>query len=403
MAPTAARPRGPRACDRRSPATGSTERSDGVPQDRASVLLIATNVNRRPQPAPFDDAATADSHANLAGLCAALGLDLWLAHCASLRSEGAAVAWRWHGHRWQRMRCPLGEIDLAYADLPLGIPEARAFERALSAHSIPVVNDPRMSDCLTDKVATHDLFPNHVPTTWSAADPDLAQIVRQAELPADLDASRLFLKPRFGERGRGIFVTDLPGLSNHSVMGQADYIVQPFLETGSGIPELGIRGRHDLRLIVCNGRIELCFARQPGEGSYLSNCSQGGRELPLEPDRLPVRVTELARRIDERLSGFGPRLYSLDIGIGRSGKLWIFELNTMPGIAWDEHKPENRPLHEKMHRIVARWLHGVVGARVHEPSIGRDSGSSTISAFAVEGVNRRRRSTWPGRRGRADR
>lgn len=332
------------------------ERAGGFPRRPASVLLIATNVRRDPQPSPFDDPATTDSYENLAVQCEALGLDLWLTHCANLRSERTALAWRRQRGRWRSAPCDLAEIDLAYADLPPSFPEARAFERALRSHSIPVVNDLRLSECATDKILTHELFPDHVPRTWSAAEPDLERVVRRAALHSDLDATRLLLKPRFGERGHGIFLVDPPGLSTHPAIGRRDYIVQPFLETNSGIPELGIRERHDLRLIVCDGRIELAFARLPESGSYLSNCSQGGRELPLDPEDLPPRPTELAQRIDEHLSRFGPRLYSLDIGIGRSGKLWIFELNTMPGIAWDDRVPENRPLHESMHRLVARWL-----------------------------------------------
>ncbi|MEM7588438.1 MAG: hypothetical protein AAF560_33930, partial [Acidobacteriota bacterium] len=151
-----------------------------------------------------------------------------------------------------------------------------------------------------------------------------------------------------------------------------DTIVQAFLETSSGIPELGIRERHDLRLILRDGEIVLAFARMPAESSYVSNCSQGGRELPLAVADLPLRVTRFAAEIDARLSRFGPRLYSLDLGVGRSGKIWIYELNTMPGIVWDDNLPQNKPLHRKMQSLVAGWL---------------DSASSpAVSARGVLGV-----------------
>ena len=98
------------------------------------------------------------------------------------------------------------------------------------------------------------------------------------------------------------------------------------------------------------------FARIPATGSYLSNFSQGGREVPIEIDDLPPRVTQFAADIDAQLGHFGPRFFSLDVGIGRSGKIWIYELNTMPDVVWDDRLPESKPLHRLMHELIAAWL-----------------------------------------------
>ncbi len=336
--------------------TQSTRFMDPNNQLRHNALLIATIVRRSRHALPFESREENASYAHLAELCAERGIDLHLAHYDNLTSEASALAWAWQDGSWQVVDLPLAELSLCYADLPENFPGARAFRRALEKHPITIVNDLRLSDLLTDKLATHELFADQVPLTLSTDEPDLVDRLRAMPFHSDLSADKVFLKPRFGERGRGIYVTDLDGLADHPALRETDYILQYFLETRSGIPELGIHERHDLRLILCDGEIVLAFARMPKAGSYVSNCSQGGREVPLAVRDLPERVTRFAASVDDRLRHFGPRLYSLDLGIGLSGKIWIYELNTMPGIVWDDEVPENKTLHTTMHRVVAGWL-----------------------------------------------
>ena len=328
-----------------------------MPQEpRQTLLLIATIVRNSWHTLPFAHRDAIDSYGNLATLCADRGIALHLAHYENLRGNGEALTWAWEDGAWRPTILPLREVSLCYADLPQNFPQAGAFRQALEPHPITVVNALRLSDLLTDKLATHREFEDQIPLTWSADTPHLVERLKAVQLHSDLSMDRLVLKPRFGERGRGIHVTNLDDLPTHPALKLPGYILQPFLETDSGIPELGIHGRHDLRLILRNGEIVLAFARLPAEASYVSNCSQGGREVPLAVADLPGRIVGFAADIDTRLSAFGPRLYSLDLGVGRSGKLWIYELNTMPGIVWDRKTPENHVLHERMHRIVADWL-----------------------------------------------
>ena len=360
-------------------------------EPRQAALLIATIVRCSPHPLPFVKDEENASYGHLAALCADRGLDLHLTHHDNLSGgaedgQAKALAWGWRGGAWQRMDLPLAGISLCYADLPPNFSGAEAFRRALESHPIRIVNALKLSDLLTDKLATFQLFKEDVPLTWSADAPDLTSRVRAARHHPDLSVDKLFLKPRFGERGRGIYVTGLEGLDEHPARLFQDYIVQSFLETGSGIPELGIHERHDLRLIVRNGEIVLAFARMPAAASYVSNCSQGGREMPLAIANLPDFVVRFAADIDARLCHFGPRLYSLDLGIGHSRKIWIYELNTMPGIVWDDKLPENKPLHLNMHRILADWL-----SAASQQAIPRPPGLSDLAALP-----NRTRKRWEG-------
>ena len=324
------------------------------------ALLIATIVNRSRRPAPFEDAEANSSYAHLAELLAGYRIDLHVAHYANLVSEQRVLAWNRRGSSWQVVNCRLRDLSLCYADLPLNFPEATELRQALGAHPITIVNDLRLSDLFTDKLATWRFFPTLVPTTWNAGEPGVTERWRGDDLHPDLSVRKIFLKPRYGERSRGIRVTEPDKLADHPESGRSDYVIQPLLETRGGISELGIKGRHDLRLIVRGGDVALAFVRVAAEGSYLCGFHQGGREIRLDVDRLPGRLVELAATVDTRLLPYGPRLYSLDVGIGRSGKIWIYELNTMPGIVWDRRSAESRALHGRMHRVVARWLQGAL-------------------------------------------
>ncbi len=325
------------------------------------ALLIATIVNRSRRPEPFETADENSSYANLAELLAGFGIDLHLAHYANLLPDGRVLAWHRRGSSWRAVDCRIDELSICYADLPMNFPDAMELKQALADHPLAIVNDLRLSDLFTDKLATYDFLPTLIPTTWDAGEPGVSGRLRDEHLHSDLSVRKIFLKPRHGERGRGILVTDPKGLADQPQAGRPDYIIQPFLETGAGIPELGISGRHDLRLIICDGDIVLAFARVAASGSYLCGYAQGGREMRFDVNRLPARLVEFAWMVDAKLLPFGPRLYSLDIGVGRSGKIWIYELNTMPGIVWNQGDEESRALHGGMHDLVARWLHRALG------------------------------------------
>ena len=340
------------------------------------ALLIATIVHRSRGQTPFDDAAASSSYAHLAELLADYGIDLHLSHYANLVDEQHILAWNRRGSSWQAVHCHLGDLSLCYADLPVNFPEATELKQALGIHSMVIVNDLRLSDLFTDKLATWEFFPTLVPTTWNAGGHDVTARLHGDDLHPDLSLRKIFLKPRYGERSRGIRITGPNRLMEHLESGQPNYVIQPFLETHAGIPELGIQGRHDLRLILCNGEVVLAFVRVAAAGAYLCGFHQGGREIRVAPDRLPDRLLELAAMVDAQLAPYGPRLYSLDVGIGRSGKIWIYELNTMPGIVWDQQSAESRALHGKMHRIVAGWLHETLGhgPRRNPPVETRETG-----------------------------
>ena len=61
-------------------------------------------------------------------------------------------------------------------------------------------------------------------------------------------------------------------------------------------------------------------------------------------------------KIDETLRQYGPRLYSVDAGVGRSGKIWLYELNTMPGIVWESENAPDQSRYKRVHKAVVEML-----------------------------------------------
>ena len=76
-------------------------------------------------------------------------------------------------------------------------------------------------------------------------------------------------------------------------------------------------------------------------------------------EQVPERLLDFASRVDARLLDYGDRVYSLDIGIGQSGKIWIYELNTMPGVVWGAFSNDKIRYH-RMHQMLANWMHATL-------------------------------------------
>ena len=111
-----------------------------------------------------------------------------------------------------------------------------------------------------------------------------------------------------------------------------------------------------MRMLVYNGNIIQLFVRVPAPDYYISSYASGGKILHYDIQQVPGRCREVALRIDERLNHHIPRLYSIDVGIGRSGKVWLYELNTMPGIVWEEENAADKTKYMHVHRKITEML-----------------------------------------------
>lgn len=321
-----------------------------------NALAVVTLVSRARRDEPFDHAHENDAYAHLAMLSRQAGIELHVAHFDNARGGGRVLCWALEGGEWRPKELAASEVSVAYADLPPNEPEANVLRRMLVDAGATFVNDLRMNDALTDKLLTYQLWPELVPLTLEAGTPSLRErLATEVARHPDLRADEAILKPRYGERGKQVETVEVSSLGSGAE--PEGFIVQPLMDSEDGIPELGITGRHDLRMMVQDGEVTDFFVRVAPEDGFICNQSHGGTIAYFALHELPPRFGAVAGQVDEALAVYSPRYYSIDVGVGRSGKIWVYELNTMPGIIWNAQATDKERyvgMHASIVDVIAR-------------------------------------------------
>jgi RimK family alpha-L-glutamate ligase len=188
---------------------------------------------------------------------------------------------------------------------------------ALREAGVLVWNDPRAIERCVDKSTTSLLLARAgvpTPATWAVeAQPAARAIVRR-----EIAHGPLVLKPLFGSQGRGLKLIrsedDLPAPE----MVAGVYYLQRY----AGVA--GDDGFRDFRLLVSRGRVIAAMARHAA--SWITNVKQGGRPLPVVPDK---DMKELAVRA---AAAVGADFAGVDVLYGSDGRPTVLEVNSMP--AW---------------------------------------------------------------------
>lgn len=323
-----------------------------------TVLLIDLLAYETLTANPYNNVNRNNAYAYFVNRAADFGLQVWITHFNNISDDSFFFYWTTEGDNWVAGTNNLGNVQVAYAEVPPHIPRAMDVRGLLMAAGITIINDPRLLDIATDKMLSYELFPEHIPYTISVNAENLEEKVSYMRsldnLDDDLSGRVLFLKPRFGLMGDGIYILeqDTP-LPQHL---EGEYILQLFLESGNGIPELGIEGRHDLRLFIHNGKIVQFKARLPKNNPYVCNRNHKGISKYYNLDECPKYIADFATQVDKSFSYMYPRLYSMDIGISENGNPRIYEFNTMPGLAWKETDPESKIRAKEIQSIILNML-----------------------------------------------
>lgn len=216
------------------------------------------------------------------------------------------------------------EIDLGRCDavlvrtMPPGSLEQVVFRMdvlaRLAAAGVTVLNPPRAVEAAVDKyLATARLQAAglHVPRTMAC------QTAEDALQAFDTLGGDVVIKPLFGSEGRGITRLDDPALAERAFrmleqLGAVIYL-QEF------IPHEGC----DLRLLVIGDEMLAMRRRNPHD--WRTNVSRGATAEAFTPDDALV---EMARRAAAAVEA---PLAGVDILPGRDGKLYLIEVNAVPG------------------------------------------------------------------------
>src|SRR6478609_893812 len=214
---------------------------------------------------------------------------------------------------------------------------------ALRENGVLVWNDARAIERCVDKSMTSFLLARAgipTPATWAAESQATARAIVQRE---SLQGP-LVLKPLFGSQGRGLKLIrtadELP--APDEVAGV--YYLQRYLGAeGSG-------GFRDFRLLVSRGRVIAAMARHAA--GWITNLKQGGRPLPVVPDK---DMKELAVRATEAVAA---EFAGVDILHDPDGRPTVLEVNSMP--AWSGLQKVTRA---SIARILAGDLVDALAAR----------------------------------------
>jgi glutathione synthase/RimK-type ligase-like ATP-grasp enzyme len=198
---------------------------------------------------------------------------------------------------------------------------------------VRIVNNPGFNKLCWDKVQTYDYFSELVPRTFAVNNDDE---VKEA-LPM-IGTKTVVLKPRYGIMGK-----DVQFLKKRKIKDvKKNYIVQEFIDSSGGIKELDIEGVHDLRIIIINGEIHHSYVRIAEKGSLFANCAKGGKKVFLEKEKIPKEALEIVKQVDSKLEKYLPRIYSIDFVYDKDGKIWVAELESIPGFAYYDNAEETR-------------------------------------------------------------
>lgn len=197
----------------------------------------------------------------------------------------------------------------------------------------PTGTGKRVLNCLEfkklcwDKNLTYATIGKFMPKNFEiAGKKDLLKYLKKFD-----SNSLAVLKPARGMCGKDILIQKPAELSAAGLIPGKKYVLQKFVDTSSGIKGI-TKGRHDLRIVILEGKPVLAHVRTPKKGSLLANVAQGGKikEIPIK--KIPVKVLKTVKNIQKIIDKkYYYPLYSIDFGLDKKGKPFVFELNDQIG------------------------------------------------------------------------
>ena len=318
------------------------------------ITILSTEVKPK-NGLPFSIIENNESFAHLLRVGKQHGISMTVSHFDNYENGNVSEAWTYNQDGWNRAGGRPVEFIWDRCSI-------RNKEREkLNAHpSIDVFNHAELMRICRDKKANYDLAPEFIiptETVNGSVDEIVAKIeaIRAKQLHQDLNPSRIVLKPRCNYSGCGIFDIHHKDYAKLKTIENRDFIIQPFLETSGGIDELEIGGRHDLRIIVLNGKPILAYARLAKSGQFISGVKYGAKVKHVNISDIDAKFMDVVYRVDDKLKRFNPRMYSIDLGKGKE-KPWIFEFNGFPSVVWEPDDAVEIRETKKMHSRIIQTL-----------------------------------------------
>lgn len=154
------------------------------------------------------------------------------------------------------------------------------------------------------------------------------------EAVASIAGKKVVVKPVTGQRSQGVIVGD-KALVTDQRFADGAYLVQEFIDTSGGIPELGIEGVHNLRVVSVDSEPIGAIARVGGSSSEMLSGDIYGNALDF--DRLGPDVQRIVGTVHDIMlaqPGLGKNVIAIDVmrGLNASGEMVdvLCEVNRRP-------------------------------------------------------------------------
>jgi glutathione synthase/RimK-type ligase-like ATP-grasp enzyme len=310
-----------------------------------SIILIVHYMANDTGAGPFDNEDMNDSYASLSYYCRQLGMSVYVGTQEWYEDGISAYGWEHDGKGWEKKEAVRPKL-MFLKIRPSGM---KPFHESAQMHSIRIVNNPMLDELLNDKMQTYNLYPELSPLSVIARKEGMIKginAIRKATLHDDLDANEIFMKPLSLSGGEGIIV--IKEYPDTDSLDDEEFILQPRIVTSKRFVSFDVIGNYDCRVIMHNSEIIQCYLRI--SESDITNAALGGKTLYIPLQQVPIEIEDTIRMIDRKIEEYGPRIYSIDFVIGKSGRFWLIEMNAQPGLSWtkknDQKIREARILHQ---------------------------------------------------------
>ena len=238
--------------------------------------------------------------------------------------------------------------DLIYDKTKAGM--ETYYKKELISAKYPFVNNLRFTRIMDDKLITSLIFHKWSKKSWIVNN----QKKLRSILPR-IKSQKFVIKPIAESGGRFVQILDKKEALEKVTFGN-DYLVQEFIDSSSGVPGVS-EHMHDLRLVFINDKLSYSYIREPKEGNYLANLSQGGSLFIVPKDQIPRSLAPIIRCANKVFETFNPRIYSIDFMFDENKRPWIVELNSMPGLYFTpQEKPHMLELYQELIGVFRKKL-----------------------------------------------
>ena len=254
------------------------------------------------------------------------GIQVYFANYKRFKKGKLTVSWNFHHGRWSKVRNQ--KIDIVYSRFARSLfARNKENKKAIKfkfdiADEINVINHPLIDKFCWDKKIISDILPEDTPKTFLVnTDSGARKVV------GSIKTKKVVVKPRYGTLGKGVIITDkqwLPEIKKNT-------LIQEFIDTSNGIKNV-VKGYHDLRVVIINGKIDHAHVRTPKKGLLVANVALGGKKMFIKKEQIPSKIISIVNKIDLMFEKYYPRIYSVDFLIDKSGKPFIVECNSQPMI-----------------------------------------------------------------------